>query len=183
MTDTTTARKHYVEPAGTVYPETEWTPLDPSTDNHKALLAEWTDAARKRYAEHQGRRAQGSLAIKLEAERTLRLLFLVRCEHQDAKDLRALWEESRDKVEGVRQQRDEAQRERNRLTERVAILEQSLGEALDEVEKLRQAGRANAALAKDLSTAGNGLGKRLVALTEAILAAADEHGLREEAGA
>ena len=98
-TETAKPRTPRPAPAGTVYPETEWPPLDPDVASDKALLDEWTAAARARYAESVGRRSQGHLAQKLEAERTLRLLFLVRCATQDARELRALWEEARDKLE------------------------------------------------------------------------------------
>jgi hypothetical protein len=82
--------------------------------------------------------------------------------------LRSLLKKSEERVEGIREQRDTLIHERNGL--------------LIEVERQRDRADADRALVKSLSTAGNGLGKRLVALTEAILAAADEHGLRDDAG-
>jgi len=79
------------------------------------------------------------------------------------------------RLDSVREQRDAAQRERNRLLDEVAALR-------IQVQFERDRNKANENHIRNLSGECNHLGKRLIALTASVAGAADEYGLREEAG-
>jgi len=79
------------------------------------------------------------------------------------------------RLESVRDQRDAAQRERNRLMDERDALRIQVAYERDRAD-------IQTKLVKQLAGERNFLGKRLTALTASVAGAADEYGLREEAG-
>jgi chromosome segregation ATPase len=90
-------------------------------------------------------------------------------------ELRAEVADLRSRLESVREQRDAAQRERNRLYDEVQALR-------IQVAYERNRADANDGLVKQIAGERDALGKQLLALTSDIRASIEAHGLEEEAG-
>lgn len=112
-------------PAGSIYPETEWS--IPADD----YVRSWLGEARAHFAEDQHARAIGRVMNAHTMQRIIRLVMRIQEQNGYADQLR---------------------RERDLAQQRVAILNQALDEANEEIARLKEANQANIQVGRSLDT-------------------------------